>query len=261
MRQRQQRVKRRHKKQAGSERSFPDPRLFTVRVTEIDGVPVKEDTFIYPVDRMRLSDGRVLAWHSPSLPAFYLMTAKALVDEGERERKQVMSTIVAAPERVDYADANVKDDSLAMDALGKIGSAVILAAAAVEAHANEAIEQLDEKETVEIERRGEKVTVAQPEMIRRLSIEEKLDLVLPKTTGKKSIKDKEPWPRFKKLNELRGEVVHVKARGQTDDPDVPSILGRLLKGDGSSCVDDAVAIITAYDDTVLPESTQKALGL
>jgi hypothetical protein len=52
---------------------------------------------------------------------------------------------------------------------------------------------------------------------------------------------REPWPRFKRLSELRGEVVHVKARGRTDEPDVPSILGRLLLGEGSTCVEDATA--------------------
>jgi hypothetical protein len=261
MRQRQQQAKRRRPEQARGKRPFPDPRLLTFQITEIDSVPVTEDTFGFPVDRMRLTDGRVLAWHVPLVPAFYLMTAKALRDDGERERAQVMKTIIAAPERVEYADVNVKDDSLAMDALGKLGSAVILSAAAVEAYANEAIDRLDEKETVEVERRGAKQTVSQPEMVRRLSVEEKLDLVLPKVTGKKSIKGRGPWPRFKKLNELRGEVVHVKPRGQTDDPDVPSILGRLLNGEGSTCVEDAVAIITAYEDTALPESTRKALGL
>jgi hypothetical protein len=243
------------------ETQFPDPRLLTVRVTEVGGVPVDEDTFIFPVDRLRLADGNVLAFHAALVPAFYLMTAKALRDDGERERQEVMASLVPADERDDYADVNVKSDSLAMDALGKLASAVILSAGAVEAYVNEAIDRLPETATVEIVRRRETQTVAQPEMVRRLSLEEKLDLVVPKVMGTTSIKGREPWPRFKRLNELRGEVVHVKARGRTDDPDIPSALGRLMVGEGSSCVEDAVAVITAYESTWLPEATRNALGI
>jgi hypothetical protein len=244
-----------------AERQFPDPRLLTVRITEIGGVPVEEDTFIFPVDRLRLPDGKVLAWHAPLVPAFYLVTAKALLDEGEAERKKVLDTIVPAPEREEWADVNVNDDSLAIDALGKIASAVILAAGAIEAYANEAIDRLPTSDSVEIERRREKQTVAQPEMVRRLSLEEKLDLVVPKVTGTTSIKGRKPWPRFKRLNELRGEVVHVKARGRTDNPDIPSALGRLMLGEGTTCVEDALAVISAYEPTWLPEASRNALGL
>jgi len=248
-------------KKPSQAKQFPDPRLPTFRIEEIGGVRVKEDTFIFLVDRMRLSDGKVLAWHAPLMPAFYLLTAKWLLDAGEPERQQVLASIVPAPERDEYADMNVSNDSLAMDAIGKIASAVILAAGAIEAYANEAVDRLASTETVEIERRGNKLTVGQSEMVRRLSLEEKLDLVVPKVAGTGSIKGREPWPRFKRLNELRGEVVHVKARGRTDDPDVPSAVGRLMLGEASSCVEDAVAVITAYEPTWLPEATRQALGL
>jgi hypothetical protein len=63
------------------------------------------------------------------------------------------------------------------------------------------------------------------------------------------------------MNELRGEVVHVKARGRTDDPDVASVLGRLLLGEGSSCIEDAAAVIVAYEPDWLPEPTRKELSL
>jgi hypothetical protein len=249
------------KQEAVPEPAFPDPRLLTVEVTAIGGVPVAEPTFIYPVDRRRLDDQKVLAFHAPSVPAFYLMTAKELRDQGEPERTKVMETIKPSPERNDWAEMDVSDDSLAMDALGKLASAVILSMAAVEAYANEAIDRLDAAETVTIERRGEQIDVAQPELVRRLGLDEKLDLVAPKVSGHPSIKGTQPWEIFKKLNELRGEVVHVKARGRTDDPDVPSVLGRLLLGEGSKCVEDATTVITACDPGWLPEAARQALGL
>jgi hypothetical protein len=241
--------------------AFPDARLITVRVEAVGGVPVEEPMFVYPVDRLRLPDGKILAFHAPSMPAFYLVTAKGLRDSGERERKRVMRGIGPARHRGDWADVDVKNDSLAMDAIGKLASAVILAAGAVEAYANEAIDRLDAKDTVEIKRRGETKTIARPDMVRQLNLEEKLDLVVPKVAGTTSIKAREPWPRFKRLNELRGEVVHVKARGRTDDPDIPSVLGRLLLGEGSKCVEDAAAVIVAYEPNWLPEAARNALGL
>jgi len=56
-------------------------------------------------------------------------------------------------------------------------------------------------------------------------------------------------------------MVHYKPRGKTDDPDIKSALGRLLVGEGSSCVTDAATVITAYEPTVLPAPTTEALGL
>jgi hypothetical protein len=225
------------------------------------GVPVAEPTFIFPVDRLRLPDQRVLAFHAPTMPGFSLLTAKGLLDQGEAEREKVLATISVPPERLEYADVNVSDDSVALDALGKIASAVVLSAAAIEAYANECVDRLNDGETIERRRNGQTQTIPKEEMVRRLSLEEKLDLVVPKVAGVASMKGREPWPRFKRLNELRGEVVHYKPRGRTDDPDIKSALGRLLMGEGSSCVADAAAVIMAYEPTVLPEATREALGV
>jgi hypothetical protein len=258
------RRRREQQEQARSSRAslpFPDPRLWTTEVEKIGGTPVTEPTFIFPVDRLRLDDGRVLAFHQPTMPGFYLVTAKEVRDQGEREREKVLATIRDATEREDWADVNVSDDSLALDALGKLFSAVILSAAAVEAYANEAVDRLRDGETI-VRRRGKQSQeIAKEEAIRRLSLDEKLDLVLPRVTGVASIKGQKPWEGFVRLNELRGEVVHYKPRGKTDDPDIASALGRLLKGEASSCVEDAAAIILAYEPNALPQSTKQALGI
>jgi hypothetical protein len=240
--------------------AFPDPRLWTVEVIASGGVPVTEPTFIFPVDRLRLNDGHVLALHAVAVPAFYLLTAKELRDRGEPERLKTMETIRPSPSDTG-SDMDVSDDSLATDALGRLASAVILSVAAIEAYANEAIDRLDPAATVTIERRGDQVEVPQSELVRRLSLDEKLDLVAPLVSGRASIKGTRPWELFKKLNELRGEVVHVKARGRTDDPDIPSALGRLLLGEGSSCIEDAAAVINACDPGWLPEPARRALGI
>jgi hypothetical protein len=195
------------------------------------------------------------------MPGFFLLTAKDLLEQGERQRLRVLASIRAPRERLDYADVNVSNDSLALDALGKIGSAVILAASAIEAYANECVDRLPDGATVTRQRNGEQQQIPKSELIRRLGLEEKLDLVVPQVAGVASIKGQAVWERFKRLNELRGEVVHYKPRGQTDDPDIKSALGRLLTGEGSSCVADATAVITAYEPTVLPEATRQALAV
>lgn len=246
---------------ASAERPFPDPRLWTTEVREIGGKRVSEPTFVFPVDRLRLDDGRVLAFHAATMPGFYLVTAKELRDEGERERQEVLAAIHEASEREDWADVNVGDDSLALDALGKLFSAVILSAAAVEAYANEAVDRVPDGTIIERRRGKETQQIPKEEAIRRLGLDEKLHLVLPIVTGVDSIKGKKPWDAFVRLNEIRGEVVHYKPRGKTDDPDIASALGRLLKGEASTCVDDAASIILAYEPNALPESTKQALGL
>jgi hypothetical protein len=173
----------------------------------------------------------------------------------------VLASVRDTSEREDWADVNVSDDSLARDALGTLFSAVIFSAGAVEAYANEAVDRLPDGTTIQRRRRKEIQEIPKDEAIRRLSLDEKLHLVLPIVTGVDSIKGRKPWEAFVRLSELRGEVVHYKARGKTDDPDIASALGRLLKGEASSCVEDAVEIILAYEPNALPESTKQALGL
>jgi hypothetical protein len=55
--------------------------------------------------------------------------------------------------------------------------------------------------------------------------------------------------------------VHYTRRGKTDDPDIKSALGRLLTGGGPNCVEDAAAVILAYEPTVLPQATRQAPGV
>jgi hypothetical protein len=252
---------RRAAEEAPPPRPYPDPRLWTTSVDAIGDKPVAEPTYIFPVDRLRLDDNRVLAFHAATMPGFYLVTAKEHRDEGERLRQQVLATLREAPAREDWADVDVSDDSVALEALGHLFSAVILAAAAVEAYANEAVDRLPNGTVIKRRRRKETQEIPKDEAIRRLSLDEKLDLVLPIVAEVESIKGNATWEAFVRLNELRGEVVHYKPRGQTDDPDIASALGRLLKGEGATCVEDAASIILAYEPNVLPASTKRALGL
>jgi hypothetical protein len=66
---------------------------------------------------------------------------------------------------------------------------------------------------------------------------------------------------FRRLTELRGEVVHVKANRRTTDLDSTSVFGRLLRGDATRCVEDAASVIDACEPGWLPDALTKALGL
>jgi hypothetical protein len=233
-----------------------------VHVTHQNGVPVTQETIFVGLTPLRLPDGNVLLHQTPLSAAFYLVTANELRNRGERERQVALRR--AGPETSDFGDLHVPDRHAGklMDGLWRLCSAVVLSAAAVEAYANEAIDRLDESATIIVERREGKLEIAMSDMERRLRLEEKLDLAVPLATGRPSIKGRsEIWTRFRRLSDLRNEVVHLKERGRTNDPDMPGIFGRLVLGEGATCIEDAAAVIDACEPTWLPDATRRELSL
>jgi hypothetical protein len=239
--------RRQRHKQRSARRPLVDPRLVSAQVTHQDGTPVEGNQFIVALSPLRLESGAVLLHQAPLSPAFYLLTAKELRDRGERERQSALRRVV--PELSEFGDLYLPDHHapILLDGLGRLASAVVLAAAAIEAFANELIDRLDSTAVVVVERRKEEVEIAQPDMVRRLSTEEKLHLVAPLATGKPSIKGRAIWGRFKQLSKLRDEVVHLKERGRTPDPDEPGVFGQILLGGAASCVEEAAAVIDACE--------------
>ena len=99
------------------------------------------------------------------------------------------------------------------------------------------------------------------EMVRRLSIGEKLELSVPLLDQGRSTKGTEPWRRFVHLKRLRDELVHVKDRGYSKDPDQPSAYGQLMLGAGDNCVEDASSVVLAARPGFLPEHVLSALDI
>ncbi|MCX6797670.1 MAG: hypothetical protein NTX66_00400 [Candidatus Falkowbacteria bacterium] len=63
--------------------------------------------------------------------------------------------------------------------------------------------------TVEITRQGEKKIIEKNEIVRRFSIEDKIELV-EKCKGKTGIKQQKFWNSFKIVKELRDNIIHFK---------------------------------------------------
>lgn len=98
------------------------------------------------------------------------------------------------------------------------------------------------------------------DMVRRLNLEEKLTRAVPLLPDGANIKGTRPWERYLHLKRLRDELVHVKERGYSPDPDEPTAYDRLLLGHGDDCVEDAVSVAAGARPTFLPDHVLAALA-
>lgn len=55
------------------------------------------------------------------------------------------------------------------------------------------------------------------------------------------------------LKRLRDDLLHVKERGYSPDPEERTAYDRLMLGDGDDCVEDALAVVRAARPDFLPE--------
>jgi hypothetical protein len=235
-----------------------DPRLVATQVTgKVEGpLDIKPGDWMIAMSPVQLPDGRVLAYHPPQPVAFNLVEAKRHRDRGARQRRAILGNLKAP-------DANghsrPQDSAAVIDCLSDLVGAVLHAFAAIESLANHSIDQLDDDASVQVERQGETVTIQKADMVRRLSITEKLELAVPLLPDGRASKGTAAWGRFVHLKRLRDELVHVKERGYSTDPDKPSAFGQLLLGAADACVEEAVALVLAARPDFLPPHVRAAL--
>ena len=217
-----------------------------------------EPTFVVVVEPVRLDGGSVLHIQAPHVPPFYLLTAKSYRDKAEPLRLRTITSTRAEPD----GSLRPHDAKAAFDAIEGLTIAVILSAAAIEAHANDMIRRLDDEATIEAERRGKPVIYDRSSMERGLSLEEKLTLVGPLLTGTVSIKGTTAWEAFRRVVPLRNDLLHVKSPAVAEnDPDNPSPYGRLLLGAGSTAPEDAARVIHAVEPGWIPKEVATQLGI
>lgn len=156
-----------------------------------------------------MSDGRVLAYHPPQPVAFNLVEAKRYRDRGARRRRSIIGNLEGPDRNGHYRAANPR---ALIDCLSDLLGAVLHSFAAIESLANHSIAQLPETATVTVERQGQSVAIARDEMVRRLSITEKLTMALPQLPDGQNAKGTAAWGRFVHLKRLRDDLVHVKER-------------------------------------------------
>jgi hypothetical protein len=205
---------------------------------------------------VRLPDGRVLAYHPPQPVAFNLIEAKRHRDRGARQRRAILGNLRGPDDNGHYRAEN---SHAVIDCLSDLVGAVLHAFTAIESLANHSIDQLPDDATVQVERQGEPAVIEKAQMVRRLSITEKLDLAVPQLEDGNRTKGTAAWERFVHLKRLRDDLVHVKARGYSTDPDAPSAYGQLMLGAGDDCVEEATALVCAARPVFLPQHVLEAL--
>lgn len=233
-----------------------DPRLVATLVTGPVGIEgVRPGDWMVAVSPVRLPDGRVLAYHPPQPVAFNLIEAKRHRDRGASQRRAILGNLRASK------DGNYRphNSHAAVDCLSDLVGAVLHAFTAIESFANHSIDQPDDDATVTVERQGEEVAIAKEAMVRRLAITEKLELAVPLLPDGNPTKGTAAWGHFVHLKRLRDDLVHVKERGFSSDPDKPAAYGQLMLGAGDECVEEAVALVQAARPIFLPDHVLKAL--
>jgi hypothetical protein len=234
-------------------------RSIVVEATGMDGVTFDEPHVMVLIEPIRLPSGDDLYFQAPFVVPFYLLKAKALRDGAEPARLDAL----AKTKREDDGTLRPFDPFGALDALEDLTLAVIIAAAAIEAHANDMIGRLPDDAMVEIPTRlGGKTVMVMRDKARMdwLPISEKLARAVPFLHGSESIKGSAAWQKYKRLFRLRNALLHQR-RVAVNDPLKPSAFGRLLLGEASSAPEDAAAVIEALEPGWIRAGVRGELGL
>ena len=236
-----------------------DRRSVVVEATAMGGVPFDEPHVMVVIEPIRLPSGDDLYFQAPFVVPFYLLKAKALRDKAEPLRHDTLTKTMRE------ADGTLRpvDPFRALDALEDLALAVVMASAAVEAHANDMIGRLPEDAMVEIPTRlgGKTVVVMRGKAAMDwLPISDKIARAAPLLHRSESIKGTVAWQKYKRLFRLRNALVHPR-RIAVNDPLKPSVFGRLLLGEASAAPEDAAAVIEALEPAWIPTQVRPELGL
>jgi hypothetical protein len=228
-----------------------DPRLVAARST--DG-----EHWLVVLSRVGQAEGPEIQWYPPQPVAFALLEAKRLCDRAVPLRHEIVGDL---RQRINDT-VGPRDPAEAVDVVSDLWSAVIHSFAAIEAMANDSIDRLPREATVTIGRKNDTREIAQPDMVWRLNLDEKLKLAVPMLDDEdllfdgpravgKLITGTRPWECYLHLKRLRDGLVHVK-REASEDPAVRTAFDRLLLGDADDCARDAFEIVQAARPGLLP---------
>jgi len=239
-----------------SARELPDDSAARAKVTVVHDVPVDEKTFAVVVESIRLDRRDVLTFQSPYAPPFYLLSAKAFRDRAEPKRIEALTRT----KRGKDGKLRPLDPAGAVAALEGLAIAVILSAAAIEAHANDMIRRLPEDASVEVQRKSIRVVYERNAMEQSLNLVEKITLIGPLLTGRDSIKGTKAWEAYWRVVPLRNELLRVEPDGGSNS-DQPGPFGLLMRGDGSCAPEDAAVAIDAVEPNWIPKHARLELGI
>jgi hypothetical protein len=228
-----------------------DPRLVALPASEMDGEKLPPDTWVQVLSPVLMDDGRELLWYPPQPVAFNLVEAKRARDRGTKSRRNIMAKLKKRPSGDGVQPIN---STTVLNCIRHLQSAVLYSFTAIESLANHAIDMLDNSFTLTFKTK----TYGKKDLV-RLSIDDKLKLVVPRMDGAKKIAGTAVWKRYRELKFIRDELLHVKERGLDADPKKRTAYDRLLVGEADQCVEDAVAVVEGIWPGWLPPHVQEAL--
>lgn len=178
----------------------------------------------------RIKNGRYVDFALPSSPALFLNVARSACQKIKD----------ADPGLMFYKWQNTRipiNHSYVFDYFESFASHVVFAFTALEAFANESI---PENYTFQTERRGEPVILNKKEIERSVSLDEKLDIILPDAFGVASPKGKKPWGHYRELKTMRDRIIHLKSVDRlASGHEQKSVWGMMLRSHGEPYCDHA----------------------
>lgn len=136
------------------------------------------------------------------------------------------------------------NNSVMFDYFEQFVAHVVFSITALEAFANEAIPS-DYVHTVK--RQGVEKQLRKADIERSVTLDEKLDRVLPKALGVTSPKGKKLWQRFQKLKTMRDRIIHLKTIDRSaSNATQESVWGMMLRSHGEPFCAHAHAVIAHY---------------
>lgn len=157
----------------------------------------------------KLEDGTSLHYLTPSAVALALSIAISAAERAVKI-KPTASRLLPAP----GGPANLLFDNSALyDYFEQCFVAATFSFQAIEAYSNYKIAYTLKGE-FEVIKNGKSELLVKDELERRLSTDDKIDLVLPKLLNCASPKGREEWEAFTKLKRLRDSTIHLKSRHQ-----------------------------------------------
>lgn len=226
----------------------PDQRVTYTHASgdqNVDGLEIKDGALVTAQGSVQLEDGRIVHYPGPNVARFNLIEARKHQVRAKRLRYEVLDGL----QMRDREHASVSEMDVLFDFFSAASNAVLMSFVAVEGVANALIDNLPATTEVSVDRKDGPVVIEKIDMIRRLAIAEKLDLIPPLASGQISPKGTAVWERFVHLRRLRDDLVHIKGFGYVGEPTDPQIYGRLLRGDGNAAVQDAARLI----DSIAPD--------
>jgi hypothetical protein len=213
----------------------------------------KEDGRYYAIDKVGTGLGSIATteWLKKRCVSFGLPSGPALFLHLAYRAYSKIKSIDPLSLFEQHPQGNWPDNQTALfDLLEELISHVVFSFTALEAFANEVIPD-DFTYTFTVERTGEERTYGKDDIERRISLDEKLGIVLPQIFALKSPKGGSLWGNYKTIKKVRDGVVHLKSVDKrSSGPEAETIWGTLLRMHSEPFCNHAHAMIGYFKPAI-----------